>query len=139
MQTQTSLCCQPRRPGNHSENKKRETQRLSGLTFYIYSPAMHRYMIYSVSSNNLSLYFCQCTVLLKPVYIQPHDNAWLLTLKSFFKCCPNDFPKMTRLKLLLMMINLMMVTIIIYTTIIVQFSWSPHRVHAIQSLLRKST
>lgn len=57
-----------------------KTKRLPRLSFYIYSPAMHRYMIYSTSSNNLSLYFCQCTVLLKPVYIQPHDDAWLLTL-----------------------------------------------------------
>lgn len=80
MQTQTSLCCQPRRPGNHSETGREKYKETPRLSFYIYSPAMHRYMIYSASSNNLSLYFCQCTVLLKPVYIQPHDNAWLLTL-----------------------------------------------------------
>lgn len=59
---------------------EKKMKRCPRLSFYIYSPAMHRYMIYSASSNNLSLYFCQCTVLLKPVYIQPHDDAWLLTL-----------------------------------------------------------
>lgn len=59
---------------------EKNMKRCPRLSFYIYSPAMHRYMIYSASSNNLSLYFCQCTVLLKPVYIQPHDDAWLLTL-----------------------------------------------------------
>lgn len=91
------LACRPRLFSAVSLEGQVTTQEQGGrntetprLNFYMYPPAMHRYMIYSASSNNLSLYFCQCTVLLKPVYIQPHDDAWLLTL-IFFRCRPQDF------------------------------------------------
>ena len=75
----------------------RERERWRDWVFaFIHLPGTDTwYMINSVSSNNLlSLFFCQCTVLLKPVYIQPHDDAWLLTL-IFFKCCADDFMRMT--------------------------------------------
>lgn len=47
---------------------------------FIHLPRTHIWYIVRLLIIYLSLYFCQCTVLLKPVYIQPHDDAWLLNL-----------------------------------------------------------
>ena len=65
-------------PLRHRGREAQRDTRDRGFT-YTHLPCTD---IYIVCSNNLSFYFCQCTVLLQPLYNQPHDNVWLLTLLS---------------------------------------------------------